>query len=78
MIRGTPGLRGALEDPQSIPPCGICCRCGGELYPGETGYLWEDEQICLDCFKAEVRAWLEVAADEVAAALGVEMREVAE
>ena len=78
MIRGTPGLRAALEDIQSIPPCCLCGRCGGELYPGEVGYLWEDRQICLDCFKAEVRAWLEAAAAEVAAVLGVEMREVAE
>ena len=49
MIRGTPGLRAAWEDHQSIPPCCLCERCGGELYPGEAGYLWEDRQICLTC-----------------------------
>lgn len=76
MIRGTPGLHPALEDLQSVPPVCVCGWCGGELYPGEAGYLWDDRQICLDCFKAEVKAWLEVAAAEVAAALGVETREV--
>lgn len=76
MIRGTTGLRAALEDRQSVPPGCTCGRCGGELYPGEAGYLWEDRQICLDCFKAEVGAWLEASAVEVASALGVETREV--
>lgn len=74
MIRGTPGLRPALEDPQSITPSCLCRRCGGELYPGEVGYLWQDRQICPDCFQAVVSAWLEEAAWEVAAALGVETR----
>lgn len=76
MIRGTPGLRPALEDLQSIPSACACGRCGGELYPGEASYLWDNRQTCLDCFKAEVKAWLEVAATEVATALGVETREV--
>lgn len=76
MIRGTPGLRPALEDVQMCWPGRLCDRCDGELYPGETAYLWEEQTICSDCFQAEIRAWLQVAAIEVAAALGVEAREV--
>lgn len=72
MIRGTPGLHPPLEDRQSIPPIGLCPRCGGELYPGELGYVLDDRQICPDCFKTVVIAWLEESAREVAAALGVE------
>ena len=74
MIRGTPGLRPALEDPQRRTPGGFCRRCGGEVYPGEVEYLWQDQPICPDCFHTVVSVWLEEAAWEVAAALGVEMR----
>lgn len=74
MTRGTPGLRPSLEDTQDCSPVCLCRRCGGELYSGEVGYLWEGEQVCVDCFKAVVNAWLEAAAQEVAFALGVESR----
>ena len=74
MIHGTPGLRLPLEDPQSIPHRGLCLRCGGEMYPGEISYLWQDRLICSDCFRNVVTVWLEESAREVAAALGVEMR----
>lgn len=74
MIRGTPGLRWALTDQQDGDAVCLCMRCGGELYPGETGYLWESRQICPDCFKTVVTAWLEESSREVAAMLGVEMR----
>lgn len=72
MIRGTSGLQPPLADRQSIPPVCLCLRCGGELYPGEVGYVWNGIQICPDCFKTVVTAWLEESAQEVAAALGVE------
>ena len=74
MIRGTPGLHPALADQQDGNAVGACVRCGGELYRGETGYVWEDRQICPDCFKRMVTVWLEESSREVAAALGVEMR----
>lgn len=76
MIRGTPGLRLPLEDGQSRRPACFCAHCAGELYPGETGYVWEGRQICPDCFRLEVNRWLEEAAREVAWALGVETRDV--
>lgn len=72
MMGGTPGLYPALTDQQSRTPVCLCMRCGGELYPGEVGYLWENRQICPDCFKTVVAVWLEEAAREVAAVLGVE------
>ena len=74
MIRGTPGLQPPLIDRQCIPPLSLCTRCGGELYPGEYGYMWNDRQICPDCFQRVVTHWLEEAAQEVATALGVETR----
>ncbi|MBR2934065.1 MAG: hypothetical protein IKB79_00545 [Oscillospiraceae bacterium] len=74
MLRGTPGLHPALTDQQDGRDVGLCMRCGGELYPGEMGYMWEDRQICPDCFKRVVTVWLEESSREVAAALGVEMR----
>lgn len=74
MIRGTPGLHLALTDQQEGDAACLCMRCGGELYPGEAGYLWEDRQICPDCFKRVVTVWLEESSREVAEALGVEMR----
>lgn len=74
MTRGTPGLSQPLADRQCVPPLCLCTRCGGELYPGEQGYLWNGRQICPDCFKTVVTVWLEESACEVAAALGVETR----
>lgn len=72
MIRGTPGLTLPLADRQDIMPTCLCRRCFGEIYPGEVAYVWQSRQICPDCFKAEVTAWLEEATQEVACALGVE------
>lgn len=72
MIRGTPGLRPALADGQECVPVCLCRRCGGEMYSGETAYLWENRQICADCFQGAVTAWLREAAWEAALALGVE------
>lgn len=73
MIRGTPGLHLALTDQQDGRAVCLCMRCGGELYPGETGYVWEDRRICPDCFKRVVTVWLEESSREVAVALGVEV-----
>lgn len=72
MTRGMPGLCSAGTDQQNRTPVCLCMRCGGELYPGEVGYLWENKRICPDCFKTVVAVWLEEAAREVAAVLGVE------
>lgn len=74
MTRGTPGLRQVHADRQDCGPVCLCGRCAGEMYDGECGYLWEGRQVCVDCFKAVVTAWLEEAVQEVACALGVESR----
>ena len=74
MIRGTTGLHPAPDDPQCRWPVCLCDRCGGELYPGEIGYLWKDQQLCPDCFKTAVTVWLEDATHQFAAALGVQTR----
>ena len=74
MTRGIPGLRPPLSDGQASDPVRICGVCGGEMYAGENLYLWEEQLMCVDCFKAAVSAWLEEAAEEAAQALGVERR----
>lgn len=74
MIRGTPGIRPGSTDAQTFSPACLCRRCGGELYPGETAYLWDGRQMCIDCFRWSVTAWLNEAAPEAAQALGVETR----
>lgn len=76
MIRGTPGLRPVPADAQATGAVCLCQRCGGELYPGETSFLWDGKQMCTDCFRAAVAAWLGEAAQEAAQALGVETRMV--
>ena len=74
MIRGTPGLSSNWNDPQSGTPVFLCSRCMGEMYCGEPLFVWEDKQICTDCFKAAATAWLNEAPSEAAFGLGVEMR----
>lgn len=69
-------MRTALRDAQQDTPACYCKRCGGEVYPGETVFTWQDKKICSDCFKSVVTAWLEEAPNEVAAALEIETEEV--
>lgn len=76
MLRGTKGLLPPLRDIQQDTPACYCKHCSGEVYPGETVYKWQDKEICPDCFKSVVTAWLEEAPREVAAAMGIEMEEV--
>lgn len=76
MLRGTPGLRGPIEDGQGYVPAGVCMRCAGEIYPGETVFVWEERRVCVDCFRAKVSALLNEAPGEVAQMLGVETKEV--
>jgi uncharacterized Zn finger protein (UPF0148 family) len=40
------------RDKQQDWPQGSCRRCGGEQYPGETGWT---KGICPDCQKEEIR-----------------------
>lgn len=63
-------------DSQAVTPAYLCRQCAGELYPGERAYLWDNRQLCADCFRDVVAAWLSEAAHEVAQALGVESRVV--
>ena len=75
MLRGTTGLHNPTRDIQQDTPACYCKRCKGEVYSGETVYAWEGKQICSDCFKAVVTAWLKEAPREVAAALEIETEE---
>ena len=75
MLRGTPGILNPLQDAQQATPACYCERCKGEVYSGETVYAWEGKQICSDCFKAVVTAWLKEAPGAVAAALEIETEE---
>ena len=76
MLRGIPGLQRPVEDGQECVPAGVCMRCAGEIYPGETVFAWEGRRVCVDCFRAKVSALLKEAPKEVAQMLGVETREV--
>lgn len=49
----------------------ICCdECGGEIYEGETAFLWEGKTICSYCYKEKFSA---MDAVELAAYNGDEM-----
>ena len=76
MTLGTQGLHPAWTDAQAVKPECLCRRCGGELYPGETSYLWNGSQVCTDCFQMAVTVWVCEAAQEAAQALGVETQVV--
>lgn len=74
MVRGTLGLRPTPEDLQDSTPVFLCSRCMGEMYSGEHLFTWESKQVCTDCFKAAVTAWLDETPAEAAFGLGVETR----
>ena len=74
VIRGTSGLRPALRDSQEEVPVCLCRGCGGELYPGETSFFWDNCWVCVECFQRKAAAWMEEASVEAAQVLGVEMR----
>lgn len=78
MTPGTTGLKNPLRDPQLELPACECGRCHGEVYRGETLYAWEDKEICRDCFEETITDWLRKAPGEVAAALCVSTRQLAE
>jgi len=68
---GTAGLLSPLRDAQQCPPEGLCPRCRGELYPGESRFVWEGAAICTDCFRALAGRWLERFPVEAALAMQV-------
>lgn len=72
MPRGSPGVLNPLRDTQQDIPACYCERCGGEVYYGETLYIWEGKRICSDCFEAIVSMWLKESPAGVAAALDIE------
>lgn len=74
MVRGTRKIKSALRDEQDCAPVGRCGRCAGEIYEGENVYNWEGREICPDCFKAVIAAWLNEDANGLAAALEVVTR----
>ena len=76
MYRGIGRLRPPLSDLQTDVPRSLCGHCGGELYSGETVFAWEGNQLCTDCFKEGVAAWLEERPEEAAQELGVDYRSV--
>lgn len=60
-----------LHDAQDIPPAAHCAKCGGEIYPRESIFIWEQRHICRDCFKYKVLCWLELSPEQVANAMNV-------
>lgn len=68
----TVGLRPPLTDLQAEMPVCRCGSCKGEVYSGESVFRWEKRELCGDCFKDAVTAWLEETPLEVAEELNVE------
>ena len=58
MTPGTMGLLPPLRDTQQCPPADLCPRCRGELYPGESRFVWEGTAVCTDCFQELAGRWL--------------------
>lgn len=69
-------LRPPLRDSQTECPACLCRRCLGEVYPGETVFVWDGSSICRDCFQAALAFWIGEAPEEVARDLGAECRSV--
>lgn len=70
-----PHGRPPLEDGQSLPHAALCPRCGGEIYPAETRYLWRGRLLCADCLEACLAA---LSTGEKAALMGVRTVEARE
>lgn len=65
-------------DRQDRPTAAACARCRGEIYPGETAYLYEGRWLCPDCFKAEIEKILRQDPRTLALALGLELQRYGE
>lgn len=61
-------------DAQDRPTAAACGKCRGEVYAGETQYLYEGRWLCSDCFKAEIESILARDPRTLALALDLEMR----
>ena len=66
-----------LRDVQQEDPVTHCPKCGGEVWPGEPMFYWNNGGfVCLDCFKSFVSALLESDPRLAAVEMGVEYKEV--
>lgn len=65
-----------LRDAQAEPHAAVCSRCGGEVYSGETMFLWESEWVCIDCFKAGVESLLNTNPEQVDLEMSLGTKEV--
>lgn len=63
-------------DPQDAVTVAICGnrKCRGEVYSGETMYLWEGVWLCPDCFKSAVESLLSENPRQLALELDLDMR----
>lgn len=68
--RPTMHVKPPLRDSQDDTPAACCELCQGEVYREETVFEWNGKQICSDCFKFKVGAWLDDSPEQVAGALG--------
>lgn len=59
-----------IRDMQQAAPADVCSECHGELYEGETAYLWDGETLCEDCFKSRVLALLRTSPGMIAHIFG--------
>ena len=73
-----PKLSLPLRDIQNDEPAARCEKCLGEVYAEETMFEWDGRDICVDCFKENVRLWLELSPQQVAGALDFPFHPAAE
>lgn len=64
-----------LPDKQQATPFAHCDRCQGEMYKGDTLYIWDGTKICGECMEEKFNC---MTTAEKAALLGSEMVQVGE
>jgi len=64
------------RDPQAAEPAAYCERCQGEVYAGETRYLWEGQMVCEGCLRRIVERLLTNNLSLLAAFMSLETEQV--
>lgn len=65
-----------LRDPQTVEPVGVCPKCGGEVWTGETLFEVGGQMVCKDCFEAWFQAFYNTSPTLFADALGCETTQI--
>ena len=66
-------IKAPLRDAQQEAPAGYCEKCEGEVWRGESRFLWEGKWLCPDCFRSAVTNMLDQAPWQLAMELGLDV-----